>query len=130
MVSAELLWQCVRKTSCYIKKSNGVVLTSEPLNLTQKNTLRHSGLCHKLPVGISLVGNSEAVRVSHKLKGGRKFRYPRRCVTSKKFAKTHSKTKELQQLVAQQRPDLVKIAKKRFHKMCRVSPKASQQQGQ
>ncbi|OEH77577.1 60S ribosomal protein L28 [Cyclospora cayetanensis] len=122
MVSAELLWQCVKKTNCFLKKSNGIILTSEPLNLTQKNTLRHSGLCHKQPVGLSLVGNNCAVKLSYKQKAGRKMRYPKRVIASKKFPKTHKKTKEIQRLVAAQRPDLVRIAEKRFHKMCKTSP--------
>ncbi|KAL8438742.1 hypothetical protein Efla_003413 [Eimeria flavescens] len=116
---------CVRKTSCFLKSSHGIVLTKEPMNLTQKNTLRHSGLCHQQPFGMQLVGNAAAVKLSHKQKGGKKMRYPKRVVSSKKFPKTLKKSKDLQRLVAAQRPDLVAIAKKRFHKLCKASPKAS-----
>ncbi|KAL8447185.1 hypothetical protein Emag_004451 [Eimeria magna] len=125
MVSAELLWQCVRKTSCFLKRSNNIVLTNEPLNLTQKNTLRHSGLCHQQPMGLDLVCNSAAVKLQHKVKGGRKMRHPRRVLLAKKYPKDMRKTKELQKLVAAQRPDLVRVAKKRFHKLCKASPKAA-----
>lgn len=75
MVSSELLWHCVRRTSCFLKKSNGITLTSEPQNLTQKNTLRHSGLCHQQPVGIELSGRCDGVlKLSIKQKKGRKMR--------------------------------------------------------
>ncbi|KAL8272834.1 hypothetical protein Esti_003221 [Eimeria stiedai] len=125
MVSAELLWQCVRKSSCFLKRSNNIVLTNEPLNLTQKNTLRHSGLCHQQPIGLDLVCNAAAVKLQHKVKAGRRMRYPRRVLLAKKFSKNLKNTKELQKLVAAQRPDLVCVAKRRFHKLCRTSPKAA-----
>ncbi|CDJ66957.1 60S ribosomal protein L28, putative [Eimeria necatrix] len=130
MASAELLWQCVRRTSCFLRKSHGILLSKEPLNLAQKNSLRFSGLCHPRPLGLQLVGNAAAVKLSYRAKNPNKARFPRRALCSKKFPKSHSKTKQLLQLVAQQRPDLVRLAKKRFHKLCKTSPKPAQAEQQ
>ncbi len=45
--SPDLIWLTVRKNSCFLKKSRGVILTSEPGNLTAQNSFKFSGLANR-----------------------------------------------------------------------------------
>ena len=55
-MSSNLVWQVVRNNSSFLVKNSkhdGAVLTKEPLNLTQKNSFKYSGLASRSPVGLT-----------------------------------------------------------------------------
>ncbi|KNC86328.1 ribosomal protein L28e [Sphaeroforma arctica JP610] len=52
-MSSDLLWLITKDTSCFIKKSHGLCLNSEPMNLKNLNSFKYSGLCNKKAVGIT-----------------------------------------------------------------------------
>lgn len=47
-VSADLTWALVRNTSSFLKtnKADGAVFSTEPMNLTGKNSFKYSGLAN------------------------------------------------------------------------------------
>merc|ERR1719210_1536295 len=56
-MSADLQWLCIRKNHSFIVKSNGVTLSSEPNNLTNKHSFKYNGLVNKKVVGVSEAEN-------------------------------------------------------------------------
>ncbi|KAG5933245.1 hypothetical protein E4U53_001056, partial [Claviceps sorghi] len=45
-MSSDLVWEIVRNNNCFLSKSNrngGVQFSSDPLNLTNKNSRKHAG---------------------------------------------------------------------------------------
>merc|ERR1711998_425560 len=53
MASSDLVWALTRKTNCFLKKRNGLQLTSEPNNLMGKHSFKYSGLANEEVVGIT-----------------------------------------------------------------------------
>lgn len=51
-MSANLQWQCIRKSSCFVLKKNGITFNTEPLNLASKNSFKFSGLVNRKAIGI------------------------------------------------------------------------------
>eukprot|EP01134_Creolimax_fragrantissima_P000359 CFRG0359T1 len=52
-MSSDLLWLITKNTSSFIVKSNGVALSSEPMNLKNLHSFKYSGICNKKAVGVS-----------------------------------------------------------------------------
>merc|ERR1711907_449703 len=50
--SPDLVWALTRKTNCFLKKRNGLMLTSEPNNLMNKHSFKFSGLANDEAVGV------------------------------------------------------------------------------
>merc|ERR1712151_614992 len=77
-VAPELLWQCLKSNSSFIRKSpNAPVMTAEPGNLCGLNSFKFSGLANKkvLDVSSSTVGKKEkVVMTTRHLKASRAFR--------------------------------------------------------
>ncbi|PHJ19516.1 60s ribosomal protein [Cystoisospora suis] len=121
MVSSELLWQCVRRNHCFIRKFNGITLSAEPMNLTNKNTLKFSGIAHNQPLGLNRTGeNFSGVALVTKQKRGRKLRKPRKVTQVRKFTKSKKEIPKLLKVVAAYRPDLLKTVNKKMKKLIRT----------
>ncbi|KAH7650515.1 60S ribosomal L28 [Cryptosporidium bovis] len=58
MFPTELIWEATKRNTCFLKKSNGFTLTREPFNLTNKHSLKYSGLAASKSIGMDLVENS------------------------------------------------------------------------
>merc|ERR1712036_89272 len=73
-MSAELCWSIIRKNSCFLKKSHGLILTKEPNNLTGRNSFKYNGLVNKKTVGIEAPtsGAKGVVIALRKTKGANK----------------------------------------------------------
>merc|ERR1712216_331144 len=52
MASSDLIWALTRKSNAFLKKRNGMTLTSEPNNLMNKHSFKYSGLANQEAVGI------------------------------------------------------------------------------
>ena len=52
-VSDALLWEATKNYTSYITKSNGIVLSTDPLNLTGANTKKDSGVAPLKALGVS-----------------------------------------------------------------------------
>merc|ERR1712226_44910 len=52
VMSADLVWMCVRKNSSFLVKRDNQYFTSEPNNLTGKNSFRYSGLARSKAIGL------------------------------------------------------------------------------
>jgi large subunit ribosomal protein L28e len=83
--SPDLIWLCVRNSSCFLRKQprRGVVLTAEPMNLTQKNSRKYSGLANRRSISIESkrCGTSKA-GVQLKIKTSRHANKPSKMTTS------------------------------------------------
>eukprot|EP00211_Chloroparvula_japonica_P013148 CAMPEP_0119132068 /NCGR_PEP_ID=MMETSP1310-20130426/11330_1 /TAXON_ID=464262 /ORGANISM="Genus nov. species nov., Strain RCC2339" /LENGTH=141 /DNA_ID=CAMNT_0007122679 /DNA_START=75 /DNA_END=500 /DNA_ORIENTATION=+ len=71
--SNDLQWLLLRKHTSFIVKRDGALFTSEPNNLTQKNTYKYSGLANAGVVGIETDSNGHVVVTRRKAKAGRKI---------------------------------------------------------
>jgi len=63
-MSADLQWLLVRNNSSFLVKRNGVQFTSEPGNLTQKNSFKFSGLANNKTVGLKVVAVKDKKKVA------------------------------------------------------------------
>ncbi|CAK9089863.1 unnamed protein product [Durusdinium trenchii] len=64
MAAPDLLWQCVKNQSCFIRKQkNFPVMTAEPGNLCGLNNFQFSGLASKKVLGLDSkkVGKKESI---------------------------------------------------------------------
>ncbi|KEP59812.1 UNVERIFIED_CONTAM: ribosomal protein RPL28 [Hammondia hammondi] len=121
MVSSDLLWQCVRRNHCFIRKFNGITLSAERMNLTNKNTLKYSGIAHKQPLGLNRHGaNNGCIALVTVQKCSRAMRKPTRAVQVRKFKKSKKEMSKVMKAVAERRPDLLKVANKKMKKLIRT----------
>lgn len=51
-MSAQVVWDIVRRESSFLKKSFGIELSAEPLNVVGKNSYKHSGLSQPKALGV------------------------------------------------------------------------------
>ena len=51
-VSDALLWETTKNYTSYLTKSNGIVLSTDPLNLTGANTKKDSGVAPVRALGV------------------------------------------------------------------------------
>mmetsp|Transcript_15131 Transcript_15131/g.24093 ORF Transcript_15131/g.24093 Transcript_15131/m.24093 type:complete len:142 (+) Transcript_15131:89-514(+) len=71
MASADLLWQCVKKSSSFIRTSkNAPRMTAEPGNLCGVNSFKFSGLANTKVLGLEskIVGKKETIIMTTKSK--------------------------------------------------------------
>mmetsp|Transcript_8194 Transcript_8194/g.9075 ORF Transcript_8194/g.9075 Transcript_8194/m.9075 type:complete len:145 (-) Transcript_8194:46-480(-) len=76
-VPADLLWECVKDSSSFIRKCrNAPVMTAEPNNLCGLNSFKYSGLaCQKpLDVTIQTTGKKKTIMITKKPKHGKPSR--------------------------------------------------------
>ena len=62
-VSDALLWEATKNYTSYITKSNGIVLSTDPLNLTGKNTKKDSGVAPVRALGVDYNIEDKTVKV-------------------------------------------------------------------
>ncbi|CAJ0640868.1 15239_t:CDS:2 [Entrophospora sp. SA101] len=68
-MSTDLIWLLVKNNNSFLIKHNGVQFSSEPNNLTNSNSFKHSGLANKKSIGISPEPKGRGVVVTTKTKG-------------------------------------------------------------
>ena len=61
MVSSDIAWAVIRNNSSFLLKKRGVKkpFSTEPCNLTNRNTQRHNGLVNSKAVGISATADNK-----------------------------------------------------------------------
>merc|ERR1712110_147858 len=107
VMSAELVWLCARKNSCFLQKKDNRFFTTEPNNLTAKNSFRYSGLAQKKTVGLE-AGEKGVVLSTKNTKATRN--------PSKLYVKTtlnkdiRRVAKSIKNACADYRPDLEAVA--------------------
>ncbi|XP_071504293.1 large ribosomal subunit protein eL28-like [Diadema setosum] len=70
MASADLQWLILRDNSCFLRKGGGVVLSTEPNNLKNRNSFKYNGLIHKKTVGVEAAADGKGVvLVTKRIKG-------------------------------------------------------------
>jgi len=120
-MSADLQWMLLKNQSSFIvrkRKGTQGELTSEPNNLTQKNSFKFSGLANHKAVGVNLNGKKIAV-VTRKLKGCNKPKTA--CASSelnKHYVKGNCRAAEtITKLTSNNhyRQDLTRFAIARYH---------------
>ena len=67
-VSDALLWEATKNYTSFITKNNGLTLSTDPLNLTGKNTKKDSGVCATRALGLDF----DFVEKSYKVKKAKK----------------------------------------------------------
>ena len=79
-VSDALLWETTKKYTSFITKSNGIVLSTDPLNLTGENTKKDSGIAPIRALGVDFDITERTVK---KAKKKEKAPVPRFCLNIK-----------------------------------------------
>ncbi len=54
-MAAHIVWDIVRRESSFLRKSHGIELSADPLNVTGSNSFSASGLAQAKALGVSLV---------------------------------------------------------------------------
>merc|ERR1711957_971333 len=104
-VAPQLIWQCVRNNSSFIRKSaNMPVMSAERGNLVGLNSLKFSGLGNKNIFDIHPVikGKKETVVMTTR--------------TKKRVGASRPKSRLIE--TGLYRPDLLELAKKKYGKIC------------
>ncbi|KAJ1608162.1 60S ribosomal protein L28 [Cryptosporidium canis] len=122
MFSTELLWQCVKKNSSFIKKSNGFTFTSEPFNIMNMNTLKYSGLAARKSIGMDLVPSSSGklvknAKIMKKNSGSSTVRCPKKFISKVNLSNDFKQAKKTIKKQTLARPDLKKVAIIRYRKI-------------
>merc|ERR1712151_1356905 len=120
IMSAELVWLCVRKNSSFLVKQDNRYFPSEPNNLTGKNSFRYSGLAQRKTVSLEKeAGEKTGMVLATKCKG--KSRNPS-SMHSKQFLKNDIRrvAKSIKKACAGYRPDLEKAALARATALFRI----------
>ncbi|CEM04613.1 unnamed protein product [Vitrella brassicaformis CCMP3155] len=119
MASPDLVWLCVRNSSSFIKKSNGITLTNEPGNLTGENSFKYSGLANNKTVDVVPTKGKKNTRPVL-VKKAKKLRSVegRKCTTYLNIDLTQSSKRISTQLQkGNYRPDLIADAEKKYLKV-------------
>eukprot|EP00343_Euplotes_focardii_P010624 CAMPEP_0205831470 /NCGR_PEP_ID=MMETSP0206-20130828/44178_1 /ASSEMBLY_ACC=CAM_ASM_000279 /TAXON_ID=36767 /ORGANISM="Euplotes focardii, Strain TN1" /LENGTH=125 /DNA_ID=CAMNT_0053136137 /DNA_START=27 /DNA_END=404 /DNA_ORIENTATION=+ len=53
-MSQELTWQLIKKHNSFLIRRDGVLFSTEPNNLTNKNSFKYSGLANNSTVGVEI----------------------------------------------------------------------------
>jgi hypothetical protein len=70
--SGDFLWELTRNYSSYLVKSQGAVLSRDPLNLSGLNTKRDSGIANSQAIGLGITTVEKKVQVSKDKKAKKK----------------------------------------------------------
>lgn len=125
MFSTDLIWKCVKKNNCFLKKSNGFTLTSEPFNIMNMNTLKYSGLAAKKSLGMELVPSLSGkliknAKIIKKNSGPSTVRCPGKFTSKVNLSNDFKQAKKTIKSQALSRPDLKKVAIIRYRKIQKV----------
>ncbi|XP_065917023.1 large ribosomal subunit protein eL28-like [Dysidea avara] len=111
-MSANLQWQCIRKSSSFILQKNGVTFSTEPMNLANKNSFKFSGLVNKKAVGIENGPEGKGVTlVTKKQTNARQFTVKKTALVKNRRKTYHSIRKSLG--TSEYRKDLIECAVRR-----------------
>merc|ERR1711918_46717 len=124
MASSDLIWALTRKSNAFLKKRNGLQLTSEPNNLMNKHSFKFSGLANEEAVGVD-----ECPRgITLKKKNKKNAMNPKRNVVGRDLKKDFRKvaqTLKNQTEGSYYRKDLSKAALARWYKVWKSQQKAA-----
>lgn len=125
MFSTELVWQCVKKNTCFMKKSNGFTLTSEPFNIMNMNTLKYSGLSAKKSIGMELIPSSSGkliknAKIIKKNSGSSTVRCPKKFTSKVSISNDFKQAKKTIKNQTSSRPDLKKAVIVRYKKIQKI----------
>jgi hypothetical protein len=90
-VSGDFLWELTRNYSSYLVRSQGVVLSRDPLNLTGLNTKRDSSIANTQAIGLGITTVQKKVKESKDKKANKKaavVRVTLRIKTHRRLPKT------------------------------------------
>lgn len=101
---SDLVWECVKKNNCFIKKFNGVTLSRDPLNLVGIHCKKYTGLSG------NSVGLEIAQRKVYLVKRNGKSRNPAKNVEKLRVGndKATSMPRAVK-FVGETRPDLIPV---------------------
>lgn len=86
-VSDALLWEATKNYTSFLTKNNGLTLSTDPLNLTGKNTKKDSGVCATRALGIEFDTVEKNVKVKKAKKKAPVLRFSLNVKTKKVIPK-------------------------------------------
>ena len=86
-VSDALLWEATKNYTSFLTKNNGLTLSTDPLNLTGKNTKKDSGVCATRALGIEFDTVEKKVKVKKAKKKAPVLRFSLNVKTKKVIPK-------------------------------------------
>ncbi|KAF7458067.1 60S ribosomal protein L28 [Cryptosporidium felis] len=125
MFSSELIWQCIKKNTSFIKKSNGFTFTSEPFNILNRHSLKFSGLASKKSIGMELASNNNGklvkkIKIVQKNSGSSTIRCPKKLRTETIISNNIKNAKKTIKSRLASRPDLMNAAIYRYRQIQKV----------
>lgn len=124
MASSTIQWDLLKNNNRYLVKRNGFTFSSDPLNLTGKNSFKFSGLANSKAVGVNVVNG----KVTLQTKRTRASRRPSQCITSTQLnrARRSGKNRAAQVIKSKlanvgYRADLTNYAIARYHALRRAT---------
>merc|ERR1712098_974243 len=94
MVSTDIAWAVIRDSSSFLLKKRGVKkpFSTEPCNLTNRNTQRHNGLVNTKAVGISATADNKGfVMTTMKAGAGRSLQKVKAVMVKGRYRKDLTK---------------------------------------
>eukprot|EP00747_Dinoflagellata_sp_TGD_P161589 gnl/TRDRNA2_/TRDRNA2_178200_c0_seq1.p1 gnl/TRDRNA2_/TRDRNA2_178200_c0~~gnl/TRDRNA2_/TRDRNA2_178200_c0_seq1.p1 ORF type:complete len:141 (+),score=41.86 gnl/TRDRNA2_/TRDRNA2_178200_c0_seq1:84-506(+) len=122
MASPELIWECVKNSSSFIRKSpNMPVMSAEPANLCGLNSFKYSGLAGKaFDIAAVKTGKKETIVVSQSNKKGSRGYRPKSLLHKTGVNKASKKgLASLEKMMGARyyRRDLLALAKVKYGKV-------------
>mmetsp|Transcript_85511 Transcript_85511/g.135598 ORF Transcript_85511/g.135598 Transcript_85511/m.135598 type:complete len:138 (+) Transcript_85511:79-492(+) len=123
MAAPDLLWECVKNQSCFIKKrKNFPTMTTEPGNLCGLNKFQYSGLASKQVLGLDAkkVGKKESIILTTRSKrSSRQYRPGAVLVTTGIKKGKKQGPEQLKKIIGStwNRPELLETALKKYQKI-------------
>lgn len=123
MASADLIWECVKKNSCFIRTSrNAPKFSAEPGNLTGLHSLKYSGLANQKVVGLDVrcKGKKESIILTTRSLKAEKASQPRKLLHQAGIKKCAKKGEEqLKKVLGVRlyRQDLLPLALAKYRKI-------------
>merc|ERR1712025_122619 len=109
VMSTDLIWSCVRKNSSFLLKNQGACFTTEPNNLTARNSKKYSGLANRRTVDLKLAGKN--IVVSTKSAKSSDIRKPKKAIKKLTLKKDMKRVaKSVTNTTHGYRPDLQQAA--------------------
>jgi len=141
IASADVQWQLIRNNHSFLVKRDGIVLSGEPLNLTNTHSYKFSGLVNNRLVGVVASKKGKEINLLTKSTKNAAARQPRSLVSVglNKHVRNHkvrsAQTIQTATSGSHYRADLTKFAVARYHALHRatkvkpVLPKARKSRG-
>jgi hypothetical protein len=87
-VTEDSLWEMTKNYTCYLTKNHDLTLSTDPLNITNRNTKRDSGICAVHALGISFEAKERNIKVKKVKKKASVIRIHFRVKTKRQLPKT------------------------------------------